>query len=75
MTGEEQLISRAMNVIEKNVRLFSGNGDIRMDAMVSGVKVTASYSANPLFLSVIPIGQKMDGSYYFTETQKFMYEE
>lgn len=75
MTGEEQLISRAMNVIEKNVRLFSGNGDIRMDAMVSGVKVTASYSANPLFLSVIPIGQKMDGSYYFTETQKFMYKE
>lgn len=75
MTGEDQLTSRALNVIEKNVRVLSGNNDIRMDAMVSGVEVTASYSASPLFLSIIPIGQKLDGKYYFVESQKFMYEK
>lgn len=72
-TGERQLTYRAMNVVERNIRLFSQNEAMRMDAMVSAVRVQAVYSAKPLFLNVISVPQKIDGNYYFYETQKIAY--
>lgn len=72
-TGERQLTYRAMNVVERNIRLFSGNEAMRMDTMVSAVRVQAVYSAKPLFLNVIPRLQKIDGNYYFCETRKIAY--
>lgn len=72
-TGERQLTYRAMNVVERNIRLFSQNEAMRMDAMVSAVRVQAVYSAKPLFLNVISVPQKIDGNYYFYETRKIAY--
>ena len=66
---------RALNVIEKNIRLFSGNDRLCMDAMISGIKVNAVYSGKPLFFSVIPVGKKIKGDYYFYASETFMYEE
>lgn len=72
-TDEQQLTWRAMDIVEKNIRMLSGNEAMRMDAMVSAVQVQAVYSANPLFLTVIPMAQKIDGNYYFYETRKITY--
>lgn len=72
-TGERQLTYRAMNVVERNIRLFSQNEAMRMDAMVSTVRVQAVYSAKPLFLNIISMPQKIDGNYYFYETRKIAY--
>ncbi len=72
-TGERQLTYRAMNVVERNIRLFSRNEAMRMDAMVSTVRVQAVYSAKPLFLNIISMPQKIDGNYYFYETRKIAY--
>lgn len=72
-TGERQLTYRAMNVVERNIRLFSPNEAMRMDAMVSTIRVQAVYSAKPLFLNVISVPQKIDGNYYFYETRKIAY--
>lgn len=73
LTEQEQLTYRAMDVVERNIRLFSGNEAISMDAMVSAVQINATYSANPLFLNVVPMESKINGSYYFRKTQKFSY--
>lgn len=70
---QEQLTYRAMDVVERNIRLFSGNEAVSMDAMVSAVQVNATYSANPLFLNVIPMEAKINGSYFFKKIQKFSY--
>lgn len=75
MTEENQMTMRALNMIEKNIRLFSGNEKLCMDAMTAGIEVNAVYSAKPLFFSVIPIGKKTDGDYYFYESGTFMYEK
>lgn len=72
-TDEQQLTCRAMDVVERNIRVFSQNEAMRMDAMVSAARVQAVYSANPLFLMVIPMAQKIDGNYYFYETRKITY--
>lgn len=72
-TGERQLTYRAMDVVEQNIRVFSGNEAMRMDAMVSAVQVQTVYTATPLFLNVIPMAQKIDGNYYFCETRKIAY--
>ena len=71
--GEGKLTSRAMDVVERNIRLFSGNESMRMDAMVSTVRVNAVYCASPLFFNLVPMTQKIDGSYCFCVTQKFAY--
>lgn len=75
MTEENQLTMRALNMIEKNIRLFSGNDRLCMDTMTSGIKVNAVYSGKPLFFSVIPVGKKINGDYYFYTSKTFMYEE
>ena len=72
-TGEQQLTYRAMDVVERNIRLLSQNEAMRMDAMVSAVRVRAVYSAKPLFLNVIPMPQKVEGNYYFYETREIAY--
>lgn len=75
MTEENQMTMRALNIIEKNIRLFSGNNNLCMDAMAAGIRVNAVYSAKPLFFTVIPIGKKIDGDYYFYESETLMYEK
>lgn len=72
-TGEEKLTCHAMDVVERNIRLLSGNEAIRMDTMVSAVQIQATYAASPLFFHLIPATQKIDGSYYFQAIQEFSY--
>lgn len=73
MTGEKELTYRAMEVIEQNIRLFSGNEAIRMDTMVSAVQINMVYSARPLFLTVFPVAGKIEESYRFENTQRLVY--
>lgn len=73
LTGEKTLTNRAMDVIERNIRLFSGNETMRMDTMASVFKIRSVYTANPLFLNVVPMVQKIDGSYQFVESRKITY--
>ena len=73
LTGEETITNRAMDVIERNIRLFSGNEAMRMDTMAASVSIRSVYTASPLFLNVVSMVRKIDGVYQFTESRKFAY--
>lgn len=73
LTGEETITNRAMDVIERNIRLFSGNEAMRMDTMAASVRIRSVYTASPLFLNVVPMVRKIDGVYQFAESRKFAY--
>lgn len=73
ITGQEKLAYRAMDVVERNIQLLSGNEKMRMDDMVSAIRVNAVYSAKPLFFNLMPMQYKMNGSYHFLEAESLSY--
>lgn len=73
LTGQEKLTYRAMDIVERNIRISSGNSCLRMDAMVSAIKINAVYTANPLFFNLVPIEKRINGNYQFEETKIFAY--
>lgn len=70
---QEKLNYRAMDLIEKNVRVWSGNQNLRMDSMAQRMKVTVCYEAKPLFLRLVRIGDISDETYQFTYEKKISY--
>lgn len=71
--NQEQLNYRAMNVMEKNIRIWSGNPNICMDSMTQKMKLTVSYEASPLFLRLVTIGDVSDEAYQFTQEKEISY--
>lgn len=71
--NQEQLNYRAMNVMEKNIRLWTGNANICMDSMAQKMKITISYEASPLFLRLVTIGNVSDDAYQFTQEKEISY--
>lgn len=71
--NQEKLNYRAMNLIEKNIRIWSGNPNLRMDSMAQKMKITVCYEASPLFLRLVRIGDISDEAYQFTYEKKISY--
>ena len=70
---QQTLNYRAMNLIEKNIRLWSENPGLRMDSMAQKMKITVCYEARPLFLRLVTIGDISDEAYQFTYEKKISY--
>lgn len=73
LTKQEHLVYRSMDIIEKNIRLISGNEKLCMDAMGAELKVNAVYESCPLFLNIVPIQKKWKGNYHFFAVQEIAY--
>ena len=73
LTSQNELIYRSMDIVERNIRLISGNEKLCMDGMAAAVKANAAYESNPLFFNVIPMEQKWDGAYRFFAGQEIAY--
>lgn len=71
LTGEEKLVMRSLNYMEKDVRLKSGQEQFRMDCMISAMKVVYTYQAEPLFWGILH--DNRNTTYSLQETRQFSY--
>ena len=69
--NETALTSRAMDIIERNIRMVPGEGQFCMDHMIGGVDAEALYGAHTLFLG-FATGAK-GGMYHFSSRKQLFY--
>lgn len=70
---EKTLVSRAVDVMEQNIRMLPGEENFRMDTMVYGVQANGIYGAEPLFLSFVRIANTKKGTYHFISEGQISY--
>lgn len=70
---EHTLASRAMDIIEGNIRMVPGEGQFCMDHMIGGVEAEALYGSNTLFLGFVTSGKAKGGMYHFGSKKKIFY--
>lgn len=70
---QAQLNYRALNLMEKNIRMLSGNDNLCMDSMAQQITVSTSYEANPLFFRMVTIGNVRNEAYCFTQKREASY--
>lgn len=72
---EDTLSYRAMDVMEQNLRLYAGYGQVRIDAMIQSVKAVGTYQAPQLFWSMVMLAEKKTKgrNYVFDREQTFSY--
>lgn len=72
-TREEELSYRAMDIIERNIRMQPGEGQFRMDYAIQGMEAEALYQADFLFLGFVA-GVKIKGrAYHFNCKEQLFY--
>ena len=70
---EDTLASRAIDIIERNIRLVPGEGQFAMDHMIGGVEAEAVYGAHTLFLGFVTGSKAKHGMYHFSSSQQLFY--
>lgn len=70
--GEKQNY-HCMDMIEQNLRQKEGQEHIRMDCFIQKMSVKFSYSAKPLFLSFVTVGNRSKNNYQFDTTRTYSY--
>lgn len=71
--GEDVIVSRAMDVMEQNIRLLPGEENFRMDSMIYSLQAEGTYGAAPLFLSFISTVKTEKGVYHFNGEGQISY--
>lgn len=66
---------RFANLLEKNIRLSAGYGQIKLDCMLTAMETENMYQAKQVFLSFVPIGRLSKKGYRFQENYVFSYTE
>ena len=70
---EHTLASRAMDIIEGNIRLVPGEGQFCMDHMIGGVEAEALYGSHTLFLGFVTSVKAKGGMYHFSSKKQLFY--
>ena len=73
LKSEKTLAYRAMDVIEQNIRLLPGKEKFRMDFQAYKIRAAGLYTAQPMFLSFVSAGHKVDGAYGFAAEREASY--
>ena len=73
LVNEDVLVYRAMDVVEKNIRLLPGEENFRMDHQIHSVRAECLYTSEPLFLGFVSVGRKVDGIYHFSAEKQMSY--
>lgn len=68
----KKMAYRGMDLMEWDMRNQEIYGDCRMDHMIVGMKVSAGYDANVLFLGIF--GEDKIGAYQFAKQAEYVYE-
>ncbi len=69
----EKLGSRFANLLEKNIRLYAGYEQVKLDCMVTAMEAEHAYKAQQVFLSMVTIVGLSKKGYQYKETYQFSY--
>ncbi len=69
----EKIGNRFANLLEKNLRLYSGYGQVQSDCMITAMETDSRYHAKQMFLSFVTIAQLSKKGYEYQETYAFSY--
>lgn len=64
---------RFANLLEKNIRLYSGYEQIKLDCMITAMETDSTYQARQMFLSFVSIVQLSREGYQYKEKYAFSY--
>lgn len=67
--------SRFANVLEKNIRLYAGCEQVKLDCMMTAMEAEHAYHANQVFLTFVSIGRRSENGYQFEKRYKFSYTD
>lgn len=70
---ERTLAFRAMDIIEKNIRMLPEEGQFCMDHMIGGMEAEAVYGSHTLFLGFITNVKAKEGTYHFSSNKQLFY--
>ena len=70
---EDRLVYRAMDIIERNMRMLPAEEHFRMDHLIQGIEAEAVYGADTLFLGFVPGAERKDGRYEFRSQEQVFY--
>ena len=70
---EDRLVYRAMDIIERNMRMLPAEEHFRMDHLIQGIEAEAVYGADTLFLGFVPGAERKDGRYEFRSREQVFY--
>lgn len=73
--SKEKQSYRAMDLIEQNLHLSEGYDQLRMDCMIGAIKMQYTYTAKPVFLSLVTIGNVSVKGYEIRMEQEMSYLE
>ncbi len=75
LEGLNKIGSRFANLLEKNIRLFAGYEQVKLDCMVTAMETNNRYKARQVFLTFVTVGRLSRKGYEYEETYRFSYDE
>lgn len=69
----EKTGDRFANLLEKNIRLSAGYGQVKLDCMITAMETNHVYQAKQVFLTFVAIGRLSKKGYQYEETYPFSY--
>lgn len=66
---------RFANLLEKNLRLYAGHGQTKLDCMITAMETNHEYQAQQVFLTFVTIARLSKKGYRYEETYKFSYTD
>lgn len=73
LENTEKLAKRFADLLEKNLRLYDGYGQVKLDCMVTAMETEMVYQAKQVFLSFVTIENLSKKGYGYRETCAFSY--
>lgn len=65
--------NRFANLLEKNLRLYAGYEQVKIDCMITAMETNNVYQAQQVFLTFVTIAHLTKNDYQYEETYKFSY--
>ena len=65
--------NRFANLLEKNIRLYKGYEQVKLDCMITAMETTHKYHARQVFLTFVTIARLSKKGHHYEETYKFSY--
>ncbi len=71
----EKIGDRFSNVLEKNMRLYAGYEQGKLDCMITAMEANYVYQAQQVFLTFVTIARLSKKGYQYEETYRFSYTD
>lgn len=66
---------RFANLLEKNLRLYAGYEQVKLDCMITAMETEHTYQARQVFLTFVTIGRLSKKGYRYEQKYRFSYLE